>query len=144
MSKPKKIVAAILTVATLSTSACATGPYDQGGPRYQGQARSGCFVGERRDDCRERLRVEQQSNRRYVWRNDHYESQDATDAAIAGGIIGFILGAAIAGSNSDRDYYDAHKNNRDWRSRCSASYPNFDARTGTYAGPDGYRRYCTR
>ncbi len=109
-----------------------------------GAQNRGCYAGERRDDCSERLRYESQSHRRYVWRNDHYESDDAAGAAVAGGIIGFIMGAAIAGSNSDRDYYNAHRNDRDWRNRCSASYSGFDYRTGTYPGQDGYRHYCTR
>ena len=140
----KRLMTAALAAATLSTTACATGPYDGGREYSGGQYRGGCYAGERRDDCRERLRYERQTNHRYVWRDDHYESQDSTGAAIAGGIIGFILGAAIAGSNSDRDYYNTHRNDRDWRSRCHAAHPGFDERTGTYLGQDGYRHYCTR
>lgn len=141
----KNLITTAVAIAALSTAACANGPYGgYGGPGQRGDyARGGCYPGERRDDCSERLRYEQQNNRRYVWRNDHYESQDAAGAAVAGGIIGFILGAAIAGSNSDRDYYNAHRNDRDWQSRCRA-FPNFDPRTGTYVGQDGYRHYCTR
>ena len=139
----KSLMTAALAAATLSTAACATGPYD-GGRDYSGGPRGGCYPGERRDDCRERLSYERQSNHRYVWRDDHYEAQDATGAAIAGGIIGFILGTAIAGSNSDRDYYNAHRNDREWRNRCHAAHPGFDERTGTYLGQDGYRHYCTR
>ncbi len=139
----KHLVTAVVAVATLSTAACATGPYDGRHESYGAQG-GGCYAGERRGDCSERLRYESQSHRRYVWRNDHYESDDAAGAAVAGGIIGFIMGAAIAGSNSDRDYYNAHRNDRDWRDRCNASHPGFDSSTGTYAGPDGYRHYCTR
>ncbi len=136
----------LAAVVGLSSAACATGPYygerTHYGAQYSG---GGCYAGERRDDCRERLRVEQQNRHRYVWRNDHYEEQDAaTGAAVAGGIIGFALGAAIAGSNSDRDHYYSHRNDRDWQSRCRATYPDFDPNTGTYAGQDGYRHYCTR
>ncbi|MFI4974994.1 MAG: hypothetical protein ACHP84_10690 [Caulobacterales bacterium] len=140
----KRLTTAVLAVATLSTTACASGPYDSGHGYSGGQYSSGCYNGERGDDCRERLRYEQQSQHHYVWRNDHYESQDATGAAVAGGIIGFILGVAIAGSPSDRDYYNAHRNDNDWRNRCGASYSGFDYHSGTYLGQDGYRHYCTR
>lgn len=141
----KSLTTTMVAIAALSSAACATGPYggSYAGPN-QNYSRDGCYAGERRDDCSERLRYEQQSNHHYVWRNDHYESQDAAGAAVAGGIIGFILGTAIAGSNSDRDYYNAHKNDRDWHNRCASAYQGFDSRTGTYVGPDGYRRYCTR
>lgn len=143
----KSVLTTLVAIAALSTAACETGSYggSYGGPSQRADSsRGGCYVGERRDDCNERLRYEQQSNHRYVWRNDHYESQDAAGAAVAGGIIGFILGTAIAGSNSDRDYYNAHKNDRDWHSRCASAYQGFDSRTGTYVGTDGLRRYCTR
>ena len=141
----KNLTMAVLAVASLSATACTTGPYDNdhgySGDHYSSGS---CYPGERGDDCRERLNYERQSRHHYVWRNDHYESQDATGAAVAGGIIGFILGAAIAGSPSDRDYYDHHRNDPDWRSRCSSSYSDFDYNTGTYVGQDGYRHYCTR
>jgi hypothetical protein len=140
----KSLITVAVAIASLTSAACATGPYDSGRGHFEGRSSGSCYAGERRDDCSERLRYEQQSHHRYVWRNDHYEDQDAGGAALAGGIIGFILGTAVAGSNSDRDYYDAHRNDRDWRDRCSAAHPGFDAGTGTYVGPDGYRRYCTR
>jgi len=141
----KTLTAVVVAALGLSSTACANGPYYGERTHRDAQYSRGCYAGERGDDCRERLRVEQQNRHRYVWRNDHYEEQDAaTGAAIAGGIIGFALGAAIAGSNSDRDYYNSHRNDRDWQSRCRASYSNFDPRTGTYVGQDGYRRYCTR
>lgn len=145
----KSKFAALAAIVAVSSAGCANGPYGNGpygGPHQEtyGESRNRCFAGERRDDCSERLRYEQQSHHRYVWRGDHYEDQDAAGAAIAGGIIGFILGAAIAGSNSDRDYYNAHKNDRDWHNRCASAYPGYDSRTGTYVGSDGLRRYCTR
>jgi hypothetical protein len=142
----KSVITIVVAIAALSSAACATGPYggSYGGPNQRADSRGGCYAGERRDDCGERLRYEQRNNRHYVWRNDHYESQDEAGAAVAGGIIGFILGAAIAGSNSDRDYYNAHKNDRDWHSRCASAHSGYDSRTGTYVGPDGLRRYCTR
>ena len=141
----KTLTTILVAVVGLSSAACANGPYYGERSHYDTQYSGRCYAGERGDDCRERLRVEQQSRHRYVWRNDHYEEQDATTgAAIAGGIIGFALGAAIAGSNSDRDHYYSHRDDRDWQNRCRATFPDFDPRTGTYVGPDGYRHYCTR
>jgi hypothetical protein len=143
----KSVITTVVAIAALSSAACASGPYggSYGGPGPRADyARGGCYAGERRDDCSERLRYEQRSNRHYVWRNDHYEPQDTAGAAVAGAVIGFILGTAIAGSTSDRDYYNAHKNDRDWHNRCASTYQGYDSRTGTYVGPDGYRRYCTR
>jgi hypothetical protein len=140
----KSLTTVVVTIAALTSAACATGPYDGGRGYSRAPSGGGCYAGERRDDCSERLRYEQQSHHSYVWRGDHYEDQDAAGAAVAGGIIGFILGTAIAGSSSDRDYYNAHKNDRDWHNRCASAYQGYDSRTGTYVGPDGYRRYCTR
>ena len=102
----------------------------------------GCYRGERAADCRQRLQVEQRNHRHYVYRNGRYE--DNSGAAVAGAIFGFVLGADIAGSQQDHDYYYSHRNDRNWRSRCQSAYPNFDYRTGTYNGDDGYRHYCTR
>jgi hypothetical protein len=138
----KSLTTVAVAVVALTSAACATGPYDNGRGYSRASAGGGCYAGERRDDCSERLRYEQQSHHRYVWRGDHYEDQDQAGAAIAGGVIGFILGAAIAGSNSDRDAYNAHKNDRDWHDRCARAHSGYDSRTGTYVGPDGYRRYC--
>lgn len=101
-----------------------------------------CFPGERSVDCRERFRVEQHSHRNYVYRNGHYE--DNSGNAVVGAIFGFALGAAIAGSQQDHDYYYSHRNDRGWRARCRSAYGNFDYHTGTYMGDDGYRHYCTR
>ena len=146
--------AASMVVASVSGAAAPTVPLDRNlaapgavrlfqaqhyrqYPQYQG-----CYRGESGADCRARLQVEQRTHRRYVYRNGRYE--DTSGAAIAGAILGFVLGAAIAGSQQDRDYYYRHRNDRDWRSRCQSAYPNFDYRTGTYAGNDGYRHYCTR
>lgn len=104
------------------------------------QTATRCFRGERASDCRERQRFERRSHRHYVYRNGRYE--DNSGAAVAGAIFGFVLGAAIVGSQDDRDYYDEHRNDRAWRDQCRSAYRGFDARTGTYAGDDGYRHYC--
>ncbi|HEY9234793.1 MULTISPECIES: hypothetical protein [Phenylobacterium] len=36
----------------------------------------------------------------------HRDNNDAAAAAVVGGVLGLALGAAIAGSNKDRRYYD--------------------------------------
>ncbi|HWA60072.1 MAG TPA: hypothetical protein VG939_01795 [Caulobacteraceae bacterium] len=102
----------------------------------------GCFAGERPYDCRERMRWEHRHHHHYVWRDGRYVDEDA-GAAIAGSVLGFALGAAIAGDRGDYDYYMAHRYDRGWRRRCSAM-PGFDWRSGTFIGRDGYRHYCTR
>ena len=99
-----------------------------------------CYRGERAADCRTRLQVERRSHRHYVYRNGRYE--DNSGAAIVGTIFGFVLGAAIAGSQDDRDYYNDHRHDRTWQNQCRTTYRGFDARSGTYAGDDGYRHYC--
>jgi hypothetical protein len=138
----KTMICAALAVATLSSAGCASSSYDDG--RSYGARSSNCFAGERSYDCRERLSYEGRHHRHYSWRNDRYESDDGADTAVAGAIIGFALGAAIAGSNSDRDYWNTHRNDRDWRTRCSTAHDGFDGATGTYVGADGYRHYCTQ
>jgi len=140
----KQLITAVVAVALLASGAAGAQPTQRDRGHADGLNSRGCYNGERSSDCSERRRVEQQSHHRYVWRDGRYEDQDAGGAAIAGGILGFMLGAAIAGSSSDRDYYNAHRNDRDWRNRCSTAYPGFDYRNGTYLGPDGYRHYCTR
>jgi hypothetical protein len=144
----RKLIAATAVLALLISSAATAQPYPsapRAGARYEdGRGRNGCFGAERYNDCRERLRAERRSQRHYIYRDGHYEDRDASGTAVAAGILGFILGAALAGSTHDRDYYQTHRNNAQWRSRCRAAYRGFDARTGTYLTPDGYRHYCTR
>jgi hypothetical protein len=112
----------------------------------QVQYRRGCYAGERPGDCRERLRWERRHNRHYEWRDGRYyehRRDDDAGAAIAGAILGFVLGAAISGSQNDYDRYYSQRDDRDWRARCQARYRSFDWRSGTYLSRDGYRRYCT-
>jgi len=68
-------------------------------------------------------------------RNDH------SDAIIAG-VLGFALGAAIAGSSQDKDRVEPRLNDPDWIAYCARKYRSFDPRSGTYLGRDGLRRYC--
>lgn len=129
---------------TIASSGLAAGAQPYQG-QHREQAYQGCFPGERSSDCRARQSVERRGQHRYVRRDDgRYEERDSSGAAIASGILGFVLGAAIAGSASDRDYYVSHRHDRGWRNRCRSEYRGFDYRTGTYMGPDGYRHYCTR
>ena len=152
----KALITASMAIATLSSSFAGAQPM-QGPPGQQGrhgppgqqgrqgaQTARGCYPGEPARDCRQRLSVERRTRHQYVWQNGRYEERDTTGRTVAAGIIGFILGAAIAGSNSDRDYYNAHRNDNGWRTRCRATYHSFNSSTGTYVGRDGYRHYCTR
>jgi hypothetical protein len=102
----------------------------------------GCYQGERSSNCRERTRAEHGSHHHYVWRNGRYE--DDGGGVVAGSILGFALGAAIAGSQNDRAYYDSHRRDRQWVDSCRSSYHGWDSGTGTYLGDDGSRHYCTR
>jgi hypothetical protein len=63
-------------------------------------------------------------------------------AAIAAGFLGFALGAAIAGSASERGYVEAHRGEAAWIANCQQRYRSFDPASGTYLGFDGYRHYC--
>lgn len=104
-----------------------------------------CYAGERIGDCRERLRWERRHGNRYEWRDGRYHGRNDNNdagAAMAGAILGFALGAAIQGNQGDYDYYNNHRDDRGWRSRCQARYRSFDWRTGTYVTSSGYRRYC--
>jgi len=160
----KTLITAVMAIATLSSSLAAAQPMRgppgqqgrQGPPGQEGRQgppgqhgregpqNAGCYPGEPSYDCRQRLSVQRRTNRQYVWRDGRYEARDSSGATVAAGIIGFILGAAIAGSTSDRDYYNTHRNDRGWRTRCSRAYGSFNSGTGTYLGRDGYRHYCTR
>ncbi|MBS0360904.1 MAG: BA14K family protein [Proteobacteria bacterium] len=148
----RKMIATAVAAAVTFSSAAIAQPYPggphPGGPRPgvydDGRGRNGCYAHERPGECRERLRAERRYHRSFVYRDGRYEDRDTGGAAVAAGILGFILGAAIAGSSHDQNYYEAHRNDADWRARCRAAYRSFDARTGTYLGADGYRRYCTR
>jgi hypothetical protein len=147
----KTFITAALATATLSATALGGAPTQAAQPRFDtslatpgdGQliaSADRCFPGERSFDCRNRWTYERRHHSHYVWRNGRYE--DDSGAAIAGGILGFALGAAIAGSQDDYDYYNSHRNDRGWRHRCQESARGFDWHTGTYLGDDGYRHYC--
>jgi hypothetical protein len=86
-------------------------------------------------------------------------SADPAGAAIAGGVLGFMAGAAAAGAGpayhyNDRDFgrwrvYGGHWGYRDdfgWRRHirdCFAAYGrSYDPRTDSYIGRNGYPRRC--
>jgi hypothetical protein len=69
---------------------------------------------------------------------------DANANAAAAGVIGFALGAAIVGSQSDVAYTIDRRDDRRHRSQCSRQYRSYDWRSNTYKGADGYRHYCVR
>lgn len=106
--------------------------------RYRSYER--CYPGERARDCRERIRWERRHGGYYQYRNGRYYRRDNDAAAAA--ILGFVLGAAILGSQSDYDYYYSRRNDRAYLDRCRVRYRSFDPYTGTYVTTTGYRRYC--
>jgi len=102
----------------------------------------GCFRGEPLRDCRERTNWERRYGSRYYYDNGRYYRSDSSGAALAAGILGFALGAAIQGDRSDYDYYYSRRSDRRYLDRCRVRYRSFDPYTGTYVTTTGYRRYC--
>ena len=76
-------------------------------------------------------------DRRY---RDGYRRDDGT--AIAAGVVGLALGAAIAGSANQRAYARSQRGGSAWIENCSRRYRSFDPASGTYMGFDGNRHYC--
>ncbi|HYD43749.1 MAG TPA: BA14K family protein [Phenylobacterium sp.] len=151
MSKMLTIATAAITLASAATPAAAYPAGVEPAIAREGEARlilaqyGGCYAGEYPRDCRERLRWERRHGYGYEWRDGRYYRRDRdndTGAAIAGGIIGFALGAAIAGSQNDRRHYERYRGDRGWAARCRARYRSFDPASGTYLSSNGYRRYC--
>jgi hypothetical protein len=79
-------------------------------------------------------------HRRHYRHHRHYRGYN-TGAAVAAGIIGLGVGAAIA---SQPRYYDEGPvyRDRDYDAYCFSKYKSYDPRTGTYLGYDGYRHPC--
>lgn len=94
-----------------------------------------------REAFRDRSYVDRRHGRGYYDRN--YGSTHRDDSsALAAGFLGFVLGAAIAGSANDRTYATTRLGDQSWTANCTRRYRSFDARSGTYLGFDGYRHYC--
>ena len=72
----------------------------------------------------------------------------AIGAGLAGGILGFMAGAAVAGAPHQHVYvedgYDAGPDYdvRDHVRACFHAYRSYDLDTDTYVGIDGYRHQC--
>lgn len=80
---------------------------------------------------------------RYLRRHDHDENDhDATVGLIAGVILGFVLGAAVADSQERQGYAQSRLNDPAWTADCARRYRSFDRYSGTYLGYDGLRHYC--
>ena len=82
-------------------------------------------------------RYERYDDNRHAYRKGyrHGQRNNNDGAAIAAGVIGLALGAAIVSSNQPTygNSYDR---------ACAAKYRTYDARSNTYLGVDGYRYRC--
>ncbi len=106
------------------------------GGNYRGADR-----GPNRDAFRDRGYWDRRNGRGYYDRTYRNTRRDDT-SAIAAGFLGFVLGAAIAGSPNDRTYARGRLSDSSWVTNCSRRYRSFDRSSGTYLGNDGYRHYC--
>jgi len=79
----------------------------------------------------------------YRYRRHHHSNGDA----VAAGILGFALGAIVAGTAQRnyvrRDYYQARDPAWDHIRRCENRYRSYDRYSDTFIGRDGRRYYCT-
>jgi hypothetical protein len=94
-----------------------------------------------RDAFRDRHYWDRRHGRGYYERTYGRERRDESDA-VAAGFLGFVLGAAIAGSTAEQDNARNRMNDQNWANSCSRRYRSYDPRSGTYLGNDGYRHYC--
>jgi hypothetical protein len=113
-------------------------PYPYGGPGYYGPTYyyyNGGWVDQNRWEAQ----------REREWRRNNYRryrDRDNNGDALAAGIIGFALGAAILGSQNDASRAYGYRSDRGHIASCRARYRSYDARSNTFMGSDGYRRYC--
>jgi len=146
------VVASVIGLMLASTALAQPRPYDGSG-RYQSQQRG--WQGQDRSDdgqyyydgrwvdsgewgrhSSERDRWARRHHGRY---GDRYRRGDDS-SAIAAGIIGFALGAAIVGSQQDAER--ARRADESWDARCGRRYRSYDRSSRTYLGGDGMRHYC--
>ena len=76
-------------------------------------------------------------HRRYYDNRRYYRKRDNHGDAVAAGVLGFALGAAIVGASRSPNYgMSSHQQ------YCASKYRSYDPRSDTYMGYDGYRHYC--
>ena len=78
-------------------------------------------------------------HRYYCWRGPGYYGGNYygnPNAALAAGVLGLALGAAIAGSANQQRY------GNDYVAYCSQRYRSFNPATGTFTGYDGRQYRC--
>ena len=147
MRKTLSASLAALTAASTLASAAPASPPNLSAPGEFPSAlvlRSGFQLaqyGPNRDAYRDRGYWDRRQGRGYYDRTYGRERHD-NGSAVAAGFLGFVLGAAIAGSATDRDQAAARLNDPAWTASCASRYRSFDAHSGTYLGNDGLRHYC--
>ena len=150
------IVASLIGVLLAGPVLAQPRPYDES-DRYQGQyQQNGGYEGDgqyyyngRWVDSGEWRRHDSERDewaRSYRGRDDYRDNyrrrhhHDDDSSAIAAGIIGFALGAAIVGSQQDAAR--ARRADRNWEASCSRRYRSYDRESRTYLGSDRMRHYC--
>ncbi len=138
-----RLIAALMAAGTFAGAALTAAPalaqpYPYGGPGYYGPSRyyyNGRWVDQRRWEAQ----------REREWRRNNYNRyrrDRGNSDALAAGIIGFALGAAILGSQNDASRAYGYRGDRQHIASCRARYRSYDAASNTFMGNDGYRRYC--
>ncbi|MEO8884358.1 MAG: BA14K family protein [Devosia sp.] len=74
-------------------------------------------------------------------------SADDAGSAIAGGVLGFMAGAAVAGSGPHYSHYDSYDDGSfAWRHHVRACFraygDDYDPQSDTFIGDDGYEHRC--
>jgi len=140
----KPILASIMAAAIAATSVTALAQPGGGAYRRSPERGDSRYVpqppppGWDRENWRYRQQYEQ---RHPSQRRDWRRSDDNSEAMVAG-ILGFVLGAAIAGSQQDQERVRTKLTDKEWIAYCARKYRSFDAESGTYFGADGLRHYC--
>ena len=131
--------AGLFVGAALTAAPAVAQPYPYGGAGYYGPSRyyyNGRWVDQQRWEAQ----------REREWRRNNYNryrrGNNNNGDALAAGIIGFALGAAILGSQNDASRAYGYRSDRQHIASCRARYRSYDAGSNTFLGNDGYRRYC--
>lgn len=95
-------------------------------------------------------------------RDRHYRHYHGGGDAVAAGVVGLAAGAILGSALARPRYYEpvtvypaprrvyvqevpvyaVEPWTAEWYSYCADRYRTFDARSGTYMGYDGFRRFC--